>query len=489
MGRVLDGRWRVLRKLAAGGMGRVYLAEQVGLERRVALKVLSRDGEDGGERFRDRFFREARLSSRLTHPNTVRVFDYGRTEDDVFYIAMEYLEGRTLGAALKSEGALDPLRAVSLGVQLCASLSEAHGLGVVHRDLKPDNLFLTRHADGREFLRVLDFGIAKDTTSATDVPTQAGTVFGSPAYMSPEQILEQQLSPRSDLYSVGAVLYRALTLRQPHGDSNPITAMARHVIAEVVPFSVARPDLAIPASLEWIVRQCLAKDPQQRFSSAAELGAALRICELEIRGLVPKLQPRMEYGRMRLPPEAEEAVRRFEGAPSPAPAPPPDAAAPPIDDGATYIGEPSQSSLSQTLRRPALLLLGGAIPLVGLVIGALGAAIALGVVLFFAWPAPPPEVPAPAPATIAPAPAPLPAPAPAPAPAPEPAPAAEPAPAPAPAPAPPPRPSAPRPAPAPAPVVPAPAPAPAPVEAPPPRPQPKSDLRNPFQPRSAPAPQ
>ncbi|MCB9684267.1 MAG: serine/threonine protein kinase [Alphaproteobacteria bacterium] len=482
IGRVLENRYRIVRSLAAGGMGRVYLAEQLGLDRRVAIKVLTRESGDDG-RFRERFFREAKLSSKLSHPNTVRVYDYGRTDDDVFFIAMEYLEGRTLGAALKNEGALEPLRAISLTLQVCASLAEAHGMGVVHRDLKPDNLFLTRTADGREFLRVLDFGIAKDTTNATEVPTQAGTVFGSPAYMSPEQILEQDLSPKSDIYSVGAVLYRSLTLRQPHGESNAITAMARHVLADVVPFSVARPDLKIPSTLEWITRQCLSKDPQERFVSATELSAALRACELEIRGLVPKLEPRMERGRMRLTEAQEAEVRRYEvGGTAPAAPARSDAIVP------TYVPEPSQS-LSHTLRHPAVLVLGGMLPLVGLTLGVIVVLVILLFALVFTRPDPTPT-PAPVPAVTQPLPRPVAPPPAQPAVVPEPAtPPVAPTPVPAPptpvpapvAPAPTPKPTPatpkPKPAPAPAPAPTAPEPAPTPSPAPG---NPKSDLRDPF---------
>jgi serine/threonine protein kinase len=476
LGRDLDGRYRIVSRLGAGGMGKVYLAEQHGLDRQVAVKVLSATADDG-DRFRERFFREAKFSSRLKHPNTVRVFDYGQTPDGVFYIVMELLEGATLGTLLRREGVLDPLRCVALGQQVCASLAEAHELGVVHRDLKPDNLFVTRTADGKEFLKVLDFGIAKDTTTA-DLPTQTGTVLGSPAYMAPEQILEQQLTPKADLYSVGAVMYRALTLRQPHGEADAIAAMARHVFADVVPFAKARPDLKLPASLEFVVRTCLSKKADDRFVSVHELARALKVVELELRGLVQPTELAIRDGRLVLVPEVEAQLARFEGnvtGSSPRA---------PLTGVDMAPAEPSQS-LSTRLRHPAVLVVGGMVPIVGISAAALALlllAIFAGVMWSTSRGSP---APAPAPVVVAPAvPVPEPLPAPVAAPAPPPAPTAAPAPeVPAPAVAPARTPPAPpRPAPAVVPV-PAPAPAPAPTPAPAPAPAPTSkpsDLRNPF---------
>jgi serine/threonine protein kinase len=492
VGRELDGRFRILSRLGAGGMGKVYVAEQRGLDRQVAVKVLNTT-QDDPDRFRERFFREAKLSSRLKHPNTVRVFDYGQTDDGVFYLVMELLEGYTLGALLRREGVLDPLRCVMLASQLCGSLSEAHELGVVHRDLKPDNLFVTRTADGKDFLKVLDFGIAKDTT-ATDLPTQTGTVLGSPAYMAPEQILEQELTPRADIYSVGAVMYRGLTLRQPHGEANAIAAMARHVFADVVPFSKARPDLKLPSSLEWIIRTCLSKKADDRFVTVQELSRALRIVEHELRGMMSPVELSVRAGRLVIPAEVESQLARFDGTQSGA------VPRPPLSGGDMAPVEPSQS-LSTRLRHPAVLVVGGMVPIVGFtaVVAALLALLVFAGILWSANlgstnpgstnpgstnpgsgnpPAPPTATPS-EPASAGRPPSPVVAP-------PPPAPPEQPAvtpPAPevaAPRPAPTERP-VPRPTPR---VEPAPAPAPVPTPAPPPPapvPTPKpSDLRNPF---------
>ncbi|MEQ1506665.1 MAG: serine/threonine-protein kinase, partial [Myxococcota bacterium] len=317
IGRVLHDRYRIVKALASGGMGRVYLAEQLGLDRTVAIKVLAVDPTDVGRRFHDRFFREAKSVSRLTHPNTVRIYDYGQTDDDVYYIAMEYLEGRTLGLILQ-EAPLDPLRAIAIASQVCASLSEAHGLGLVHRDLKPANLIVTATSDRREFVRVVDFGIAKDTRTG-DLPTQAGLVYGSPGYMSPEQILEQPITPRSDIYSLGAILYRMLTGTRPFGDASAAIDLARHVVAKPMTFAAANPGVKVAATLEWVTLQCLAKDPADRFGSAVALAEALKVCELELRGILAPvdLEPTLRNGSLVLPPPVEEQIRRYEGGAAP----------------------------------------------------------------------------------------------------------------------------------------------------------------------------
>jgi eukaryotic-like serine/threonine-protein kinase len=360
VGRVLDGRYRIIRRLATGGMGQVYLGEQQGLARTVAVKVLTTPPtEPEATEFRERFFKEARLCSRLTHPNTVRIYDFGHTSDGVYYIAMEYLDGATLTMLLR-DGALDPLRAIALALQVCASLSEAHALGMIHRDLKPDNLIVTRHADGREFVRVVDFGIAKDMLS--DAPTQAGTLFGSPGYMSPEQILEQEVTTASDIYSLGAIFYRMLTGRKPYDQSSPMAIINRQVNAAPPSFSESNPDIDVPWSLEWVTMRAMEKEPSDRFGSAAELARALRACDLELRGMLPHPDLRLIDGRLVLPPAAEEQLRRFDaggvtntGSPSPVRRP--------VD--ATMDRDPPSSSrsVSQRLRRPVFLVLGGLIPL------------------------------------------------------------------------------------------------------------------------------
>ena len=203
VGRILDGRYRLVSRLANGGMGLIYLAEQQTLARRVAVKILSLRNalEEAEAQFRARFFQEAKVTSRLVHPNTIRVYDYGRTTDDVYYIVMEYLEGFTLNDVRCSEGALSAHRVIAVALQVCASLEEAHALGVIHRDLKASNIVVTTQPDGSEWVKVLDFGIATQV-EISEVETQQGQLLGSPRYMSPEQINQQPLSPQSDIYSL-----------------------------------------------------------------------------------------------------------------------------------------------------------------------------------------------------------------------------------------------------------------------------------------------
>ena len=312
IGRVLDGRYRILSELARGGMGRVYKAEQQPLGRPIALKVLEigqREGDEA-ESFRQRFFREAAICAKLTHPNTVRIFDYGKTEDGIFFIAMELLEGLTLRQVLTSDAPLEPWRVIELTLQICGSLAEAHGLGLVHRDLKPSNIILTKHADGREFVNILDFGLVKDigVEAATDA-TQAGVILGSPMYMSPEQILQSQLDGRSDIYSIGVTLFSAFTGRKPFRQESALALMNCHLNVAPPPFAEVNAELDLPASLEWITRTCLQKDPARRFASVKELARALRAADLELRGALPNLVMELDdAGRVRLPPEFEEQL-------------------------------------------------------------------------------------------------------------------------------------------------------------------------------------
>lgn len=312
IGRVLDGRYRILSELARGGMGRVYKAEQQPLGRPIALKVLEigqREGDEA-ESFRQRFFREAAICAKLTHPNTVRIFDYGKTEDGIFFIAMELLEGLTLRQVLTSDAPLEPWRVIELTLQICGSLAEAHGLGLVHRDLKPSNIILTKHADGREFVNILDFGLVKDIgVEAATEATQAGVILGSPMYMSPEQILQSQLDGRSDIYSLGVTLFSAFTGRKPFRQESALALMNCHLNVPPPPFAEVNPELDLPASLEWITRTCLQKDPARRFASVKELARALRAADLELRGALPNLIMELDdAGRVRLPPEFEEQL-------------------------------------------------------------------------------------------------------------------------------------------------------------------------------------
>jgi serine/threonine protein kinase len=212
IGRLINDRYRIASLVARGGMGRVYRAEQAPLGREVALKVLHPRYEgDHDPEFQRRFFLEASTCAKLSHPNTVTIFDYGRTEDDIYYIAMELLEGRTLHRAVRTDGPFAPQRAMHIARQVCRSLREAHKSGLVHRDLKPANVFLMRHGDEEDFVKVLDFGLVKDIETPDEDLTETGLFMGSPKYMSPEQIRGENVDGRCDVYALGVMLYEMLT--------------------------------------------------------------------------------------------------------------------------------------------------------------------------------------------------------------------------------------------------------------------------------------
>jgi serine/threonine protein kinase len=277
-GAVIAGRYRIVERIGSGGMGAVYRAMQVGLDRHVAVKILKNevvaDVETTG-----RFEREAKAMSLLTHPNTVRVFDFGETKGGLLYLAMELLEGELLTARLEHPRGLSMREAVSIVRQMLHSLAEAHSKSIVHRDLKPDNIFLA-HVEGRSdaVVKILDFGIAKivqPDRRIDKLETQAGTVFGTPRYMSPEQAQGKPLDGRSDLYSVAVILYQLLVGKAPFLDDDAVVVMARHI--KEVPASprAAAPERNIPEKLEKIVLRALAKGPDARYPSADAFDEAL----------------------------------------------------------------------------------------------------------------------------------------------------------------------------------------------------------------------
>lgn len=282
IGRVIDGRYRVISLLARGGMGRVYRAEQAPLGRLVALKVLNTThyGETGDLEFQKRFFLEASIHSKLTHPNTVTIHDYGKTEDDVFYITMELLEGRTLAAALREAGPFPPQRASHIARQICRALREAHAHGVIHRDLKPANVFLVQHGDQSDFVKVLDFGLVKNIEDPEQL-TQRGLFMGSPKYMSPEQIRSDTVDARADIYALGVILCEMLTGKVPFDDPSSVNILMAHVQTQVPPLHTLNPSVEVPQELEQIVRKCLAKHPRDRYATMEELLRALKAADGE----------------------------------------------------------------------------------------------------------------------------------------------------------------------------------------------------------------
>ena len=240
IGRLINGRFRIRNAIARGGMGKVYRAEQEPLGREIALKVLHPNYQgDSDPEFHKRFYLEASTQSKLTHPNTVTIFDYGKTEDEIYFIAMELLEGRTMHRALRDDGPFPPERALHICRQVCRSLREAHSLGVIHRDLKPANVFLVRHGEEQDFVKVLDFGLVKDLGDKGEDLTQTGLFMGSPKYMSPEQIKGDAVDHRCDVYALGVMLYEMLAGKVPFNHPNSVNILMAHV-HEAVPPAIGR---------------------------------------------------------------------------------------------------------------------------------------------------------------------------------------------------------------------------------------------------------
>ncbi len=270
------GRYRLKRRLATGGMGDVWIAYHPGLKRDVAVKILRPDQREKSSSAQARFEREVRATAELMHPNTVRVFDYGVTEDGLWYYVMEFLEGETLAAHVGRLGPLPAARAVHIVGQAARAIAEAHEHGIVHRDVKPENLFLTSLGGEHDFVKVIDFGIAK-VERADSKMTDTGWILGTPAYMSPEVATGETADARSDVYALGAVLYFLLCGRPPFEADNAAALFFAHVNQPVVPPSELLGH-RLPADVDAIVLRALEKDPGARYPTAADLALALASC-------------------------------------------------------------------------------------------------------------------------------------------------------------------------------------------------------------------
>lgn len=273
-GEMLDERYEVLSKLGQGGMGVVYRATQRYVKRAVALKVLRR-AVVHDESSLKRFLVEAQAIASLRNQHTITLHDFGVTGDGLLYFTMDLIEGVALSKLIREAGAIPWRRAAGLLLQACDSLAEAHNQGILHRDLKPDNLMVSL-VDGKDFVTVLDFGIAKILDDdSVDKLTATGMICGTPAYLSPEQASGQEVGPSSDIYALGIILYEMLTGQPPFVDKTAISILMKHLNEEALPVHEVRPELDIPPELDIFIRKALAKLPANRHTSVAEFRAAL----------------------------------------------------------------------------------------------------------------------------------------------------------------------------------------------------------------------
>ncbi|MDB4970741.1 MAG: serine/threonine protein kinase [Myxococcales bacterium] len=274
IGTTVDGRYRVIARIGAGGMGAVYKVEHLAMGKMAAMKVLHASLTQDRE-VAQRFRREAEAVSKLSSPNTVQVFDFGESGGSM-YLVMELCKGEDLGAILRRDGPMPFARLGPMMVQVCDALSEAHELGIVHRDLKPENLLVSRARDGHDIVKVLDFGLAKlrDNEELNQV-TARGSLIGTPFYMSPEQIRAEELDARSDIYSLGALMYRVLTGVHPFTAATPVAVLTQHLTEELIPLTKRKPELKIGSRVEAIVMKAMAKRREERYASADDLKLAL----------------------------------------------------------------------------------------------------------------------------------------------------------------------------------------------------------------------
>lgn len=273
------GQYVLERKIGEGGMGEVYQARHGMMRRPSALKLLR--AELGGEIDLRRFEREVQLTARLTHPNTITIFDYGRTQDGVFYYAMELLDGANLQRIVAVDGAQAAGRVVRILAMACGALTEAHSIGLIHRDIKPANIMLCIQGGERDVVKLLDFGLVKELEVDGDTElTGAHTLTGTPQYMAPESILEPSSSDvRTDIYALGAVAYYLLAGSVVFDGESIVEICSRHLYQQPEPLSAR--GVTVPAELEAIVLACLDKEPDRRPQSAAELRRRLEACTVE----------------------------------------------------------------------------------------------------------------------------------------------------------------------------------------------------------------
>jgi serine/threonine protein kinase len=284
VGKVVATRYKVKKKLGEGGMGTVYLAEHITIEKDLALKVLLHEYARKAD-LKERFLREAKAAASIGHENIIDITDFGETPDGSVFFAMEFLAGRDLSHAIKQDGPFSWQRAKPILLQICRALGAAHSKDIIHRDMKPENIFLIEREGRADFVKVLDFGIAKVSgMSDGERLTRTGMIFGTPEYMSPEQAQGHHPDHRVDIYAVGVIMYELLTGEVPFKADTFMGILTKHIFENPIPPSQVKPDLPIPADAEAIVMKAMTKDREERFNSMTEMASAIqRVSERMVR--------------------------------------------------------------------------------------------------------------------------------------------------------------------------------------------------------------
>jgi serine/threonine-protein kinase len=286
VGQIIADRYHIQKKLGEGGMGQVYLAEHVKMGRRCAIKIMNQGLVNDPDAI-SRFNREAANASRIGHTNVCAIYDFGETPEGLIYLAMEFIEGRSLSGLLEEAKVLPLARAAAIITQCADALQVAHDLGIVHRDLKPDNIMITT-TGGKDVVKVVDFGIAKavGADSGSQKVTKTGFVVGTPEYMSPEQLAGDQIDGRSDLYSLALVFYRMLTGASPFPADSQQETMIKRLTDDPVPLAQARPEVKFPDALQRVMDRALARTPADRYSQSSDFARDVRALSGTITGMV-----------------------------------------------------------------------------------------------------------------------------------------------------------------------------------------------------------
>lgn len=288
IGQIIGGRYRIEACIGRGGMGSVYRVEHTHMHKHFALKLLHHEMSVQPEVVA-RFEREAMAAAHIEHPHVASAIDFGKLEDGSFYLVLEYVEGRSLRSVLEQQGALPLPRVFTIANQILSALARAHQLGIVHRDLKPENILMVNKENNEDYVKILDFGIARvpigsfGTQKSTDrhaALTQIGMVYGTPEYMAPEQALGQPVDERCDLYSLGVLLFEMLTGTRPYDDEDKVVLLGQHIAGEIPLLSTRAPHLRFPVLLQEFITTLLAKSPNTRFANAVEVTNALHAINL-----------------------------------------------------------------------------------------------------------------------------------------------------------------------------------------------------------------